>query len=139
MSFKKIDMDETKPSGKKGVILYGFNEDEIEKLQEICEEYDVEAIYQVDKSQAGLKIGDILKGNTEVKEYKGAVAKRSIIMSAFSNKELQEFIEAIKKESLSKPIFAVVTPTSATWELGRLVKELMMESMMMQQQRRKKH
>ncbi|WP_105615874.1 DUF3783 domain-containing protein [Vallitalea okinawensis] len=139
MSFQRIDHDETKPEGTKSIIIYGYTEKEIEAIRLLGQDFDIEDFIVTDKSMSGLTLGELVEGKREEKTFKGAVAKRSIIMNAFSNKDVQEFIEAVKKSDIKKPIFAVVTPTSARWQLGKLIKELVLESVMMSNNQRKKH
>lgn len=139
MSFQRIDHDETKPVGKKAIIIYGYIDEEIEAIQSLGQDFGIENFIVADKSMSGLTLGELVEGKREEKPFKGAVAKSSIIMNAFSNKDVQDFIEVIKKSDINNPIFAVVTPTSAKWQLGKLIKELVLESVMMSKNQRKKH
>lgn len=131
MSFRKIDGDDTRPEGKKAIIVYSYDEAEVAKIKDLAERHNVQDIFIVNKEQSGLTLREILDGASDEKAFKGAVSRRSIIMHAFSNKGLQDFIEEVKKLDIGKPIFAVVTETSEKWKLGQLVKELVMENMMM--------
>lgn len=140
MSFKKIDsQDSLQPEGKKALLIYGYNNEEINQIKEYGAAFNIESYIDVPKEKCGYTLEELLENPSESKMYGGAVLRKSIILNAFSGQDTQNFINGFKESGVPRPIFAVVTEHSKKWQLGKLVKELILESQMMGKKGPRKH
>lgn len=73
------------------------------------------------------KKSDFRKIKSSNKEEK----HKAIILSGFSDKQLNKFINNYKKNNLPKAIFATVTKTSKEFKIKDLLKELKKEKRML--------
>ncbi|WP_058484860.1 DUF3783 domain-containing protein [Defluviitalea phaphyphila] len=131
MSFQKVNIEDTTRSDEKiSVMVYGYNEDEIEIIKEYCNKQKVDNFIKVENEMLEMTLEDILNKKKGTISSENMNAK-AIIMNGFSGSELQSFLKNFKDTKLERPIFATVTPISRTWKFKNLIKELQKEHKMM--------
>lgn len=114
-------------NNNKMVLLYGFNNEEIEILKTIIKKNSNAVIKNVTKPMLNMKIKDIISGLIIETYTKNALEEKAIVFNSFSDEELDRTILALRKETTLKPILAVVTPTSSEWTFNHLLGELIKE------------
>lgn len=128
MSFQKIDIEnETRLDEQYCVLVVGYTNEELNILIPFIESSNIPEYLIIPKEKFGLSVETLLQGTEEVKEFDGAIVPKALIMSGFTQKEIHNFVQNYKSLSLPMPLFAVVTPTSKKWKLGKLLKELALE------------
>ncbi|OQY08280.1 MAG: hypothetical protein B6I28_04905 [Fusobacteriia bacterium 4572_132] len=123
MSFAKIDEENSqRPRGKNCILVSGYNEKELILLSNFIKKVGIEKIIEVkDENEILNQIID------EVNNNLNKSSEKVIVFNSVSDKELNTFINNFKVLNLSRPLFAVVTPTSAKWKFKELVSELLKE------------
>lgn len=136
MSFEKInEQDIHRPEGRHCLLIHGYDATEMEGITAFAKDMGIDDCILVTDHMLGNKICDILDDHCTEHNYKTGVKPKAIVMNALSNREVHQFITDFKKLDYKKPLFAVVTETSANWTYGELIKELVRERMSMSKHR----
>ncbi|MBF4694421.1 DUF3783 domain-containing protein [Fusibacter ferrireducens] len=132
MSFEKIDREsEERKIGRNCILVYGYNAQELELIELCRQKSGIDEIVVISESEIHKTLGTLLEqealnlANLPVAEAYTLIP--TIIFSGTSHSELDRFIEASKKVTMQRPIFAGTTPHNLTWAFSALVEELIQE------------
>jgi hypothetical protein len=114
-------------SNNKLVMLYGFEENEIEKINEISEKHNLPKNKIIDNRLANMKIESIIKGINLATENAKIVKEKVVLFNNLEDSELESCIKFFKSEITDNIIFAVVTKTSINWTFTELLEHLLEE------------
>ena len=115
------------------ILLIGFDENEVRKIQEILGEFKVYEIPQYCKDWSVQSITE------KAEDLEGSCnwhLKKFVLMHNLENHQIREVLAKIKSLNLGRIIFATTTPTSLTWKLEDLLEELIREDEYFQELRR---
>ncbi len=125
-SFKRIERSERCVYGPRKLLLTGFSagvQDRFKSLLQTLGILDIALVWaNEDHSQmiiedlAQLPDGSGIGGSSSL--------PRAIIVGGVTEKELQQLITGCRKAGLKKVLWATLTPTSVTWPLQQLLREL---------------
>ncbi len=73
----------------------------------------------------------ILANATERREFSASIDDKVLIMSGFTEGELQELMKKYRSWRLLKVLWATLIQTNEEWILGELIDELVAEAMKM--------
>lgn len=125
MGFKKIEENsEKRPEGRSCILVSGYGRVAVKLVEELARDIGIPEVLMVPESLLGCSMRTILDGTAEAVAHAGHVPDPFIVFSALSDAELHRFIERFRETSLERPLFAVATPTNASWKLGDLGIEL---------------
>lgn len=112
---------------KKLLITFGLDEKENQFIESIeSKEFSIEHIV-VDDSMTGMKIKDIAGGKRTKTSSIKLPEEKVILFDNVEKDELTGLMETIKDGFRVRPIFAVVTETSANWTFDYLIDQLVQE------------
>jgi hypothetical protein len=130
MTFKKInELDDTEVQGKKAILVYGFNEEEMKNVEKFTSEMEIQDIICIDKDKVQNTLGDLLMGNAKSSNIfnNQVIMAKVVVFNNLSDKNIYEYVNGFRKEIGVKPIFATVTPHSIKWKFYDLIQELIKE------------
>ena len=110
----------------KKVLIGGWNDEELEILNNFLEKSDIDEIITLTESHSEYVMKDIIQGKVNI-DNENLLSERVIIFDGFNNKEISEFIEKFKRLGLTSPVFAMITKHSIKWKLKDLLKHLIEE------------
>ena len=129
MAFTRMDTeDRVRPEGRNAILVYGYNEEEINALKDLMKEANIDELIYIDESIYDEKIKNIL-----IRQEKNKTTSffshedKVIVFNSTSQYQINTFITKLFKEVEVRPIVAMVTPTSAKWKFSALVEELKRE------------
>jgi hypothetical protein len=133
--FEKVSPTDEPMYGPRKLLVCGFPSDaqpKFVKFLEIIGLADLPKIWVVE-AQAGGLISDVLalEDNTGWGESSGL--PRAIIMCGLTQNELHLLMSGSRQAGMKPPLWATLTPTSETWTVQDLLKELAAEHQAMQQ------
>lgn len=109
------------------VLIYGFNEQEMETINSFTEENHIPFIKIIKDSMGKRKISEILCENESEGNNCNLPLEKVILFSNFSDDELEKAIQSIRQNLKPMPIMAVVTETSINWTFEKLLAHLIEE------------
>ncbi|EJO5347496.1 DUF3783 domain-containing protein [Clostridium botulinum] len=109
------------------MLVYGFEEEEINLLKNMYSENNLPTYKIVNKNMGKMKLRDIISGISLEVEDIDMPEEKVIIFNNFSDNELELGIKKLKEILKPVPIMAVVTDTSIEWEFKYLLDHLMEE------------
>lgn len=108
----------------KVALIYGFDEKEKEKIEDIAKEHHLHKVREIDAPMAGMKVADILAGKQPVEAKAGMPLEKVILFNDMSDEEIERYVEHLRREFRPLPILAVITETSEKWTFDYLVEHL---------------
>ncbi|BDU51606.1 DUF3783 domain-containing protein [Haliovirga abyssi] len=139
MSFERINDEITeRPEGKNCILVYGYNDNEFEKISSYTKKIGIDKILKIESQEVTLTLEDLvneIKNNNDVDK---GIEEKAIIFNAVSDSELHNFVQEFKTLNLNRPLFAAVTETSKKWKFSDLIKELMAEKKAFEERRKNK-
>lgn len=132
--FSRIDKTDKRMYGPRGLLICGYPEEERYVFLDFILKInmnDVPVIFAVNED-VGKTLGDLF-----THEHKAGITgpsdlPRSVIMSGLSQNELHSLMSGYREAGFVNQIWASLTPTSETWTLKSLLKELLAEAREMQ-------
>ncbi len=133
MSFQKIDKENNeRKTGRNSILVYGYNESDLEGIDACRKAAGIDEMILISEAEIKWSLERILK--KEAYSTSGTAANfiqpslaNTIIFSGTSHLELDRFIEASKTITITRPIFAGITPNNLSWSFEELVDELIKE------------
>lgn len=113
----------------KVMLIYGFNAEEREELQNMLKSNDLPGIKTIKSTMDNMKIRDIVQ-SLDVEIYDNThdmTEEKVILFNNFADEEIEKAIDCIKTNYSFNPIYAVITPTSNNWTFKELVEHLTRE------------
>jgi len=133
--FEKVSASDEPMYGPRKLLICGFSAEiqpHVAKLLEILKLSDIAKIW-VTTEHADTPISDVLvlEDNTGWGESSGL--PRAIIMCGLTQNELHRLMSASREAGMKPPLWATLTPSSETWTVQDLLKELAAEHQAMRQ------
>jgi len=135
--FQKVDQSENLLYGPRKLLLCGFTADVQPKFISLLDMIGLAAIplVWVTEDQADIQVGDLAKLDNGSGSGASSGLPRAIIMSGISQNELHTLMAGCRKSGMQQPLWATLTPTSETWPIQNLLKELAAEHEAMKKHR----
>lgn len=127
--FEKVSASDKPMYGPRKLLICGFSADiqpHVAKLLEILRLSDVPRIW-VTEEHAGSLISDLLALEDNTGFGVSSELPRAIIMCGLTQKELHMLMSGSREAGMKPPLWATLTPTSETWTVLDLLKELAAE------------
>ena len=135
--FQKVTQTDDSLYGPRKLLLCGFAAEVQSKFNELLKMIGLTELplVWVTEDQADTRVGDLI----QLKDGSGTGASstlpRAIIMAGISQKELHILMSGCRQSGMQQPLWATLTPTSETWAIKELLKELAAEHKAMQQRK----
>lgn len=111
----------------KALFIYGFDLKEQEQLNKITQELNIPSAKIINETMGKMTIQDIING-LKFEIYDKDIPKEKVILfNNFEDEELKNCISKIRTILSTKPILAVITPTSQNWTFNELLNHLIAE------------
>jgi hypothetical protein len=135
--FQKVDQSDNLLYGPRKLLLCGFTADVQPKFITLLDMIGLAAIplVWVTEDQADIQVGDLAQLETGTGSGASSGLPRAIIMSGISQNELHTLMAGCRKSGMQQPLWATLTPTSETWLIQNLLKELAAEHEAMKKRR----
>ena len=133
--FEKVSASDEPMYGPRKFLICGFSAEiqpHVVKLLEILKLSEIPRIW-VTEEHAGSLISDLLALEDNTGWGVSSELPRAIIMCGLTQKELHLLMSGSREAGMKPPLWATLTPTSETWALQDLLKELAAEHQAMQQ------
>lgn len=133
--FEKVSQSDEPMYGPRKLLICGFTADaqpKFVKFLEIIGLSDLPKIW-VAEVHAGSLISDLLALEADTGWGESSGLPRAIIMCGLTQNELHLLMSASRQAGMKPPLWATLTPTSETWSVQDLLKELAAEHQAMQQ------
>lgn len=111
----------------KCILVYGFNEEEKTLINNTKEAENLPSIRIITASMASMTIRNIIEGIKLEVLSKPLPEEKVMVFNNLSDNELDRAIKSIRSNLQTKPIMAVVTPTSINWTFADLLEHLIEE------------
>ncbi|MBW2438826.1 MAG: DUF3783 domain-containing protein [Deltaproteobacteria bacterium] len=135
--FEKVSQSDERMYGPRKLLLCGFSGDiqpHVVKLLEILKLSDIPRIW-VTAEHAGSLISDVLALDDNAGRGLASELPRAIIMSGLTRNELHLLMSGSREAGMKPPLWATLTPTSESWSVQDLLKELAAEHAAMQRRK----
>ena len=135
--FEKVSQSDERMYGPRKLLICGFSADiqpHVVKLLEILKLSDIPRIW-VTAEHAGSLISDVLALDDNAGWGVASELPRAIIMSGLTQNELHLLMSGSREAGMKPPLWATLTPTSETWTVQDLLKELAAEHAAMQRRK----
>ena len=127
--FEKVSASDKPMYGPRKLLICGFSADiqpHVAKLLEILKLAEVQRIW-VTGEHAGSPISEVLALEDNTGRGVSSELPRAIIMCGLTQKELHILMSGSREAGMKPPLWATLTPTSETWTVQDLLKELVAE------------
>ena len=135
--FEKVSQSDERMYGPRKLLICGFSADiqpHVVKLLEILKLSDIPRIL-VTAEHAGSLISDVLALDDNAGWGVASELPRAIIMSGLTQNELHLLMSGSREAGMKPPLWATLTPTSESWSIQDLLKELAAEHAAMQRRK----
>jgi len=135
--FQKVTQSDNLLYGPRKLLLCGFPAGAQSKFVRLLKMIGLSEMPMVwiTEDQADIRLADLV----QLEDGTGAGASsdlpRAIIMSGISQMELHLLMSGCRKSGMRQPLWATLTPTSETWSIQNLLKELAAEHEAMKKRR----
>ena len=133
--FEKVSASDEPMYGPRKLLICGFAAEiqpHVVKLLEILKLSDIARIW-VTEEHAGTIISEVLTLEDNTGWGESSELPRAIIMCGLTQNELHLLMSGSRQAGMKPPLWATLTPTSETWSVQDLLKELAAEHQAMQQ------
>jgi hypothetical protein len=136
--FQKVSRSEKPLYGPRKLLLCGFAAEAQSKFIALLEMIDLEELplVWVSDDKADLDVGELVKLDNGTGLGLSSQLPRAIIMSGITQNELHLLMSGCRQAGLQQVLWATLTPTSETWPLKNLLRELAAEHRAMQAKKR---
>ena len=135
--FQKVTQSDELLYGPRKLLLCGFKAEVQPKFNQLLEMIGLGGLplVWVTEDQADMQVGDLAQLENGTGSGASSSLPRAIIMSGISQNELHMLMAGCRKSGMPPPLWATLTPTSETWPIQNLLKELAAEHAAMQKRR----
>lgn len=135
--FQKVTQTDDSLYGPRKLLLCGFAAEVQSKFNELLKTIGLTELplVWVTEDQAGTRVGDLIQLEDGTGSGASSTLPRAIIMAGISQKELHILMSGCRQSEMKQPLWATLTPTSETWAIKDLLKELAAEHKAMQQRK----
>jgi len=113
-------------SNKARILTFGYTDSEQKRIDERLAEIGVPQPFRLEKRHGSVVIGDILLQEA-IGDEEFDCRERLVLFYNLSESGVRSLMHVFKSLEIPKPIFAIVTETSITWTLQRLMVHLIEE------------
>ena len=137
-NFEKVSQSDKPLYGPRKLLLCGFSQRVQPKFSELLQLLGLSDIPRVWilEDQAGISVGDLMQLEDNSGWGVSSELPRAIIMAGITQNELHRLMVGCRKAEMKPPLWATLTPTSETWTIEDLLKELAAERRAMQNKKR---
>jgi hypothetical protein len=111
----------------KCILIYGFDEEERQTLYNIKEQEGLPDYRIITDTMTSMTLRNMIEGLKLEVVSKELPGEKVIIFNNLSDNELDKAIKSLRSNLQTKPILAVVTPTSIDWTFADLLEHLIEE------------
>ena len=135
--FQKVTQSDEALYGPRKLLLCGFAAEVQPKFISLLDMIDLSAIplVWVTEDQADIHVGELVQLDDGAGTGASSELPRAIIMSGINQNELHTLMAGCRKSGMQQPLWATLTPTSETWPIRDLLKELATEHEAMKKRR----
>lgn len=135
--FQKVTQSEEILYGPRKLLLCGFAADVQSMFNELLNMIGITELplVWVTEDQAETRVGDLIQLEDGSGIGASSSLPRAIIMSGITQKELHTLMSGCRQSGMQQLLWATLTPTSETWPIKDLLKELAAEHRAMQQRK----
>ncbi|WP_462324649.1 DUF3783 domain-containing protein [Desulfoplanes sp.] len=134
-TFKPVGKSDNRLYGPRKILAYGLSPDTRQTLASALagsEAFRDVPMVCPQKSDTGLTLEELFTLEDQATPDGSSLVSPFMIMAGLLEHELHAFMDMYRALSLPRPIWATLTPTSATWTLEDLLAELTREHQAMQ-------
>ena len=135
--FEKVSPSDKPMYGPRKLLICGFSSEaqpKFVKLLEIIGLSEMPKVWVTD-AHAGSLISEVLALEDNTGWKFGSELPRAVIMSGVTQNELHLLMSGSRQAGMKPPLWATLTPTSETWTVQDLLKELAAEHQAMQKKK----
>ena len=132
--FQKVARSDTLLYGPRKLLLCGFPAGAQSKFITLLKMIGLSEMPMVwvTEDQADTSVGELVQLEDGTGSGASSELPRAIIMSGITQEELHLLMARCRKSGMQPPLWATLTPTSETWPIQNLLKELAAEHRAMQ-------
>jgi hypothetical protein len=135
-TFKKVGKTDNRLYGPRKILVHGLAYPKRQLLQAALKHSDIFSDLPMicpEETDTLLTLEELFDRNGQtVLTADSSLATPFVIMAGLLEHELHSFMQFYKTLSLPRPVWATLTPTSATWSLKDLLEELTLEHQALQ-------
>lgn len=138
-SFKKVGASDERMYGPRKIVACGYTPRQHDPLLAFfkAKGFGQFPVVFVPGREEGSLVKDFVSRPHLYGYQEDPGTQKAIIISGFAEKELQKLLAAFREEGIPRPLLAALTPTSETWSVQALLRELSREAEEMKRLRRK--
>ena len=127
--FQKVDQSDNLLYGPRKLLLCGFPAEAQSKFNTLLTMIGLSEIPMVwvTEDQADIHVAELVQLEDGAGTGASSDLPRAIVMSGISQNELHILMAGCRKSGMQQPLWATLTPTSETWPIQNLLKELAAE------------
>ena len=135
--FQKVTQTDDSLYGPRKLLLCGFAAEVHSKFKELLKMIGLNELplVWVTDDQTDTRVGDLIQLEDGSGTGASSTLPRAIIMAGITQKELHILMSGCRQSGMKPPLWATLTPTSETWAIKELLKELAAEHKAMQQRK----
>jgi hypothetical protein len=132
--FQKVSRSDKPLYGPRKLLLCGFEAEVQSKFIQLMDMIGLSEIplVWVTEDQAEVHVGELVQLEDGAGAGNSSGLPRAIIMSGITQNELHLLMSGCRQSGMQQPLWATLTPTSETWPIQNLLKELAAEHRAMQ-------
>ena len=132
--FQKVSQSDSLLYGPRKLLVCGFAAEVQPKFIKLLEMIGLSnlPLVWVTEDQAETSVGELVQMEDRTGAGASSNLPRAIIMSGISQNELHTLMAGCRQSGMQQPLWATLTPTSETWPIQELLKELAAEHRAMQ-------
>ncbi len=132
--FQKVSQSDKLLYGPRKLILCGFAAEVQSNFAKLLEMVGISGLplVWVNEDQADKSVAELVQMADSTGSGISSNLPRAIIMSGISQNELHTLMAGCRQSGMQQPLWATLTPTSETWSIQDLLKELAAEHRAMQ-------
>ncbi len=135
--FQKVDQSDSLLYGPRKLLLCGFPAHAQSKFMTLLKMIGLSEmpVVWVTEDQADIHVAELVQLEDGAGTGSSSDLPRAIVMSGISQMELHLLMSGCRKSGMQQPLWATLTPTSETWPIRDLLKELAAEHAAMKNRR----
>lgn len=142
MSFKKINTEnDIRPKDLHKILVYGYDKKERQVIIDIFAKANENTFMFVEKCFLDKKVEDLIYNDfineIDSNSNKNFPDAKFMLLSGFSNKELNNLFSVFKSENVKRPVTAALTDHNKDWLLKYLIKDVYEEHLTMMNKMKK--
>jgi hypothetical protein len=135
--FQKVDQSDSLLYGPRKLLLCGFPAHAQSKFMTLLKMIGLSEIpvVWVTEDQADIHVAELVQLEDGAGTGSSSDLPRAIVISGISQMEMHLLMSGCRKSGMQQPLWATLTPTSETWPIRVLLKELAAEHAAMKNRR----